>query len=319
MTGDDLKKIVEFANKKELINWWYEGCLFDKSDNKMSEWTFISNFVVAHGFVDNMVCILVPPDESDPSIDLSSWGLKAGCIKTSDKELNVTCQTNNWMTGGYPEWKVHLERSKDEHNYIIDLTFRAEVDSNFRRYEIEKSHLDHFACFKQRASGTVTIDGEVFPVSGNAYYEMMSGFIDPKASRGWYWYCIPRTDSGELAINIALGLTPKDEIFHRFIYFTEDGKNFGEFLKYDFEILEERDYQGIKYPFKLKISEKNENGELNAVITRATNPAQDMHQTPFGTVAFITGNAHVVGKIVWKGKEYDIKGRSIGSNFLIIY
>ncbi len=319
MPEDNLKKIAEFADKKELINWWYEGCLFDKSNNRLSEWTFISNFVVARGFVDNMVCILVPPDEKEPAIDLSGWGLKAGCIKTSNKELNVTCQTNNGMTGGYPEWKVHLERSKEEHNYIIDLTFKAEVDSNFRRYEIDKSHLNHFACFRQRANGTITVDGETFPVSGVAYYEMMSGFIDPKASRGWYWYCIPQTNSGELAINLALGVTPTDEIFHRFVYFTENGKDFGEFLNYDFKVLEERMFNDIKYPYRFKISEKNENGAIEAIVTRATNPAQDMHHTPFGTVAFITGNAKVTGTIEWKGKDYDISGRSIGSSFLIIY
>ncbi len=319
MTGDALKKIDEFAHKNELIDWWYEGCLFDKCDHKLSDWTFISNFVVARGFVDNMVCILVPPDETEPAIDLSGWGLKAGCIKTSTKELNVTCQTNNWMTGGYPTWRLHLERSKEGHNYMIDLAFKAEVDSNFRRYEIEKSHLNHFACFRQLATGTIAIDDEILPVSGVAYYEMMSGFIDPKSSRGWYWYCVPQTNSGELAMNIALGVSPNDEIFHRFVYFTENGKHFGEFLHYDFEILEERDFQGIKYPFKFSIHEENEAGAIDTTITRATNPSQGLHHTPFGTVAFITGNAHLTGTIRWHNKEYDITGRSIGSNFLIIY
>ncbi|NVM52409.1 MAG: hypothetical protein HWN66_01815 [Candidatus Helarchaeota archaeon] len=319
MGNEDLKKIDEFAHKGELLDWWYYGGLLDKNDTKISEWTLIVNFVIARGFVDNLLCILVPPDENESPIDLSGWGLKAGCITASEKELNVTCQTNNWVTGGYPEWHLHMERSKDNHNYVIDVTYEAEVDSNYRIYAIDKSKLNHFAVFRQRMTGTLKIDEDEFPISGVSYYEQMSGFIDPKASRGWYWYCIPQTKTGELSMNIALGVSPTDEIFHRFVYFTEDGKNFGEFLNYDFEILEERVFDDIRYPYKFRIHEKNENGEIEAVITRASNPSQDMHNTPFGTVVFITGNAQVVGKMEWKGKKYDIAGRSIGSNFLIVY
>ncbi len=319
MSEDDLKKIDEFAHKNELIEWWYFGGLLDKNETKLSEWTLITNFVMARGFVDNLVCILVPPNETESPIDLSGWRLKAGCIKASDKELNVICQTNNWVKGAYPEWHLYMERSKDGHTYLIDVNFKAEVDSNFRIYSIGKSRLGHFAVFRQHMTGTITIDNEKFPVSGGSYYEHMYGFIDPKSSRGWYWYCVPRTNKGDLSINIALGVSPTDEIFHKFVYFTEDGKNFGEFLNYNFEILETKSYQDITYPFKFRISEKNENGELDATITRALNPCQDLHQTPLGTVAFITGNAKVVGTIVWKGKEYDITGRSIGSNFLIVY
>ena len=246
-------------------------------------------------------------------------GFKAGCIKAASKELNVSCQTNNWLTGGFPEWHLHLERMKDGRNYLIDVIFTAEVDSNLRIYAIDKSRLQHFAVFRQRMKGTISIDGEEFPVSGVSYYEQMSGFIDPKSSKGWYWYCVPLTASGELSINVALGVNPKDEIFHRFVYFTENGEDFGEFLNYSFEVLEEGSFNDIKYPYKFRISEKSESGELEAIIMRTSNPAQDMHQTPFGTVAFITGNAKVTGKIVWHGKEYDITGRSIGSNFLIVY
>ena len=70
---------------------------------------------------------------------------------------------------------------------------------------------------------------------------------------------------------------------------------------------------------KFRLSETNVDGSIEAILTRASNPAQDMHKTPFGTVAFITGNAHIEGKIEWKGKEFDITGCSIGSSFLIIY
>lgn len=318
MKEENLTKIDEFAHKNELIDWWYFGGILDRNNTRLSEWTLITNFVMARGFVDNLVCILVPPDENEASIDLSGWGLKAGCIKASNKELNVTCQTNNWVSGAYPEWYLHLERSKDTHKYIIDVKLKAEVDSNFRIYTIEKSKLGHFAVFRQRMNGNITIDDEKLPITGISYYEHMYGFIDPKSSRGWYWYCVPQTNSGELAINIALGVSPTNDIFHRFVYFTEDGKNFGEFLKYDFEILEERSFQHVKYPFRFRISEKNESGELKAIVTRAANPSQDMHKTPFGTVAFITGNAQVAGTIIWNGKTYDITGRSIGSNFLII-
>ena len=315
--NNELNRIDEFAHKKDLIDWWYFGALLDKTDTKISEWTFISNFVIARGFVDNLVCILIPPNESP--IDLSGWGLKAGSIKAKTKELNVTCQNNNWVTGGYPEWHVHMEQSKDKHAYIIDLKFKAEVDSNWRRYEKDTSYLNHFAVFRQRVSGTLIIDGESFDVSGVAYYEQMSGFIDPKVSRGWYWYCVPQTYAGDISMNIALGMTPEDEIYHQFIYFTEDGKEFVEFLNFKFEVLEEKSFKNVNYPFKFRVSEKNENGEIEAIVTRASNPTQDMHDTPFGTVAFITGIAHVEGKIVWKGKEYNISGRSIGSNFLIVF
>ena len=78
-------------------------------------------------------------------------------------------------------------------------------------------------------------------------------------------------------------------------------------------------FNDIKYPYRFKISEKNENGAIEAIVTRTTNPAQDMHHTAFGTIAFITGNANVTGTIKWKGSKYDIASRSIGSNFLIIY
>jgi hypothetical protein len=315
--GAELSKIDEFAHKGELIDWWYFGALFDKTKTKISEWTFISNFVIARGFVDNLVCILIPPNK-DP-IDLSGWGLKAGSIKAASNELNVTCQTNNWVTGAYPEWHLHMERTREGHNYGIDLQFKAEVNSNFRIYAIEKSHLGHFAVFRLRVKGTLTIDSEIFNASGVSYYEHMYGFIDPRSSKGWYWYCMPQTKMGNLSMNIALGVSPNDNIFHRFVYFTENGKDFGEFLNYRFEILEYQSFQGIKYPYKFRINERNDTGTIEAVITRTSNPSQGFHVTPFGNVIFITGRAVTNGHIEWKGKKYDITGKSIGSNFLIVY
>jgi len=315
--AEDLSKIDEFAHKNELIDWWYFGALLDKTNTGLSEWTFIANFVMARGFVDNLVCILIPPNEEP--IDLSGWGLKAGCIKAADQELKVTCQKNNWVIGAYPEWHLHMERSKDNHDYSIDMKFNAEVNSNFRIYSIEKSRLGHFAVFRQRMKGKITIDGEVFNVAGRAYYEHMYGFIDPKSSRGWYWYCMPQTKKGNLSMNIALGVSPNDEIFHRFVYFTENGRDFGEFLNYKFEILEERTFGEVKYPYKFYLSERNENGKLKAIITRTSNPSAGIHNTPFGKITFITGNAIINGKLEWKGEKYDIAGKSIGSNFLIMY
>lgn len=317
--SDELNKIEEFAHKRELIDWWYFGGIFEKNQTPISEWTFISNFVMARGFVDNLVCILVPPHEEQEPIDLSGWGLKAGCIRASSKELNVTCQTNNWVKGGYPHWHLHLERTKENHNYVIDLQFQAQVASNFRVYAFQKSYLNHFAVFRQRMEGSIKIDDEIYPVTGISYYEQMNGFIDPKSSRGWYWYCVPVTEAKDLSINIALGVSPTNQIFHRFVYFTEDGEHFGQFLNYEFEIMEERSFNDVTYPFKFRITEENEDGKLDAIVTRTSNPSQKMHHTPFGTVAFITGNANISGKITWMGKSYNLLGRSIGSSFLIVY
>ena len=79
--ADDLKKIDEFAHKGELIDWWYFGGILDKDSGKLSEWTFITNFVMARGFVDNLVCILVPPSEEDLPVDLSGWGLRRVALR----------------------------------------------------------------------------------------------------------------------------------------------------------------------------------------------------------------------------------------------
>jgi hypothetical protein len=100
---------------------------------------------------------------------------------------------------------------------------------------------------------------------------------------------------------------------------TEDGKNYNEFVNYSFEIEEERELEGNRYPHRFRLQEEKKEGKLDVRIIRAENPFARVHSTPFAKIAFVSGSARMEGKMTWKGKTYDLAGPSLGSAFLIVY
>lgn len=312
---EDIHRIDEGSHMDEVIEWWYFNAIFDQNCD-LPGWSLIQPFTLARGLMENIHFVLIPPGK--PVHDLSWYELPAGSIETSEKDVNVRFG-KNFIRGKYPRWSTHMEKEWEGKKYALDLEYHSQVDSQFRIYQSGNSRLNHFAVFRYGVEGVVTLAGKKHKVTGVGYHEHMFGLIDPASSRGWIWYCVPRTQKEGLAINLALGVAPDDSIFHKFFYFTEDGKNYNEFVNYSFEIEEERELEGNRYPHRFRLREEKKEGKLDVRIIRAENPFARVHQSPFAKIAFVSGSARMEGRMTWKGKSYDLAGPSLGSAFLIVY
>src|SRR5207237_340195 len=104
----------------------------------------------------------------------------------------------------------------------------------------------------------------------------------------WYWS--PGEAGGAPAVQFA-GIDVVTGVKEPgLISLTHDGETFMHFTACDVETLEEREYQGITYAHKVRVTDRNEHGELDVVITRDGGANQGVLNDPGRpTVFFRTG------------------------------
>ncbi|MHA1377443.1 MAG: hypothetical protein ACTSRG_03565 [Candidatus Helarchaeota archaeon] len=319
----DIKLEDEAEHRSDLLEWHYLNGFIEKSPgNPYSGWKFITNFTKVRGFYDNVMFLIFPP-EKDP-IDLSKYSLKSRSMKFSKKKLEGRVQ-NDIIKGKYPDYEMYIEKESEGKMNILDIKFSPLIVPKWisvergSRLSTDQSELSQYAFLKTGIEGKLTIGNIAAPIKAEGYYEHVWATIDPKAFKGWLWFCAPRASEVEtkLSINIAIGLRPDDSFTTRFVHYTFDGVNYFGFQDFDVKILEKRVHDNMEYGFKIKITQKLEDRELNITITRDEHLSHRTHPGGFATLRFITGGARIMGYILHEGKKLEINGDSIGSAFLL--
>lgn len=200
--------------------------------------------------------------------------------------------------------------------YRIDLDCESAVEGDSNTYRFDNTYLHHFACFKTRTKGTIAVGENSYDTEGIGYYEHFWGFLDLTQSRGWYWYWTPSTIKDDISLNIGLGSYRDKSIPLAFAIFTPDGKRYYTFQNYEYNEIALDDHGGVEFASKFSIEEKNDEGELKAVITRKPSSYRRLNQSPLGAAIFVTGRAELEGYIKWQEKKYDIAAIAFGSAML---
>ncbi len=306
-------RVEEGAHRDEPVEWWYVNSILSAPDTPFDGWVFVTIFTSFRNAAETVHGLLVPP-EGEP-VDLSGYRLSPGSITNSTEGVDVRWR-NNFIKGHYPAWKVHFEGTYNDQSYQIDLDCESAVDGDSNTYRFENSYLHHFACLKTGTKGTITAGGNSYDTSGIGYYEHFWGFLDFSQARGWYWYWTPSTEKDSVAINVGLGVFRDGSIPLAFVIFTPDGKQYLNFENYQYKEIAHDEHGGVAFASKFSIEEKNDDGELKAVITRKPSSYRSLNKTPLGSAIFVTGLAELEGHIKWHGKEYDVAARAFGSAML---
>ncbi|MFX1452561.1 MAG: hypothetical protein ACFFCM_17115 [Promethearchaeota archaeon] len=318
ITPDD-----EGEHKNDLLEWHYLNGFIEKTpNNPYSGWKFITNFTKARGFFDNVMFLLFPPGK-DP-IDRSKYSMKYRSMKFAKGKLEGRVQ-NDMIKGRYPNYEIYIEKTEENKISSLNVKIFPLIKPKWAFIEkggkviADQSKLAQYAFLKTGIEGQLTVDDIPAPIKAVGYYEHVWATINPKAFKGWMWYCSPNASkiTPKLSINIAIGLRPDDSLTTRFVHYTFDEENFYAFDDYDVEILETAVHDNMEYGTKFKVTQKLPNRELNITITRDKHPSTRTHQGGFAVLRFITGGAWLKGHIIHDNKKYEIDGDSIGSSFLL--
>lgn len=308
-------RIDEVAHPDEPVEWWYFNSVLSVPGSPIDGWAFVTIFTIFRNIADNVHGLLIPPD-GDP-VDMSGYELTPGAISFNEKIMDVSWSGNS-CHGKYPSYTVHFDGADKStgKNYAVDLEIKCDISPGFFTYSFGNSKLNHFVVFRTKAAGKVTLNGILYDVNGIGYFEHFFGFLDLTASRGWYWYGSSGTIKHNMAVNIGMGVMRDNSMPCRFIQFSPEGKDIYSFENFDFQPMEEKDFDGVKYVSKFLIKEKNSSGEMECIISRNPSAYKRMNQSTFGPAIFVTGFASQEGYIKWKNKEYDLKSNCIGSAML---
>lgn len=305
--------IDEGGHPDQPVEWWYYNTIISAPGTPVDGWVAVTILTSFRNVIETVHGLLVPMDGE--TIDLSGYGLAPNSIKYSGKDVDVSWNKNR-CRGKYPNWEVHFEGAYNNKNYGVDLDLTADMNSNAFTYKFDNTTLNHFVVFRNKTKGKITIDKNVYPVTGIGYYEHFYGFLDVMNASGWHWYWCPVGGPEKLVINLGLGVMRDNTVPISFLHCSTDGENLYQFEQYDFKAEKQGDIGGIKYPMVLRLEQKKTDCEMLVTVTRTPSCYSKLNDSPFGKAAFVTGNAGLEGYLKFMGKKYDIKGRAWGSSML---
>ncbi|MHA1299987.1 MAG: hypothetical protein ACTSO9_11255 [Candidatus Helarchaeota archaeon] len=315
---------------KDLIEWYYLGGIFDENSGKFSNWLFITTYLIARGSREFNSMWLFPPEDKEQVYDIGYMNLKPRSVKGSRKRVDVGYK-NNFIQGYYPNYHFYFESLEPKH--ILNIKFEADTEPRWitKKNEqdkkvirgIKNSYLHHYFIPRVLLEGTITVKNKSYNVQGDGYWEHSRGFIDPLEIRGWIWIGIPRAEGkGKgLCINIAstfnLDGTPQNQV----LYFTENGKDYGNIYKYDFKIIEtEKFVEDISYWTKIQLIGKEGNDKIELTFVRSPNTYKIDAAREGSTMKgrFITGPCKCTGTLEWEDRKYKIRSIAIGSSMFLV-
>ncbi|MHA1299985.1 MAG: hypothetical protein ACTSO9_11245, partial [Candidatus Helarchaeota archaeon] len=192
----DIKLEDEAEHRSDLLEWHYLNGFIEKSPgNPYSGWKFITNFTKVRGFYDNVMFLLFPPGK-DP-IDLSKYSMKSRSMKFSKEKLEGKVQ-NDIIKGKYPNYEMYIEKITEDKINSIDIKFSPLIIPKWLsiekggRLSTDQSELSQYAFLKTNIEGRLTIGDITAPIKAEGYYEHVWATIDPKAFKGWLWFCSPK-------------------------------------------------------------------------------------------------------------------------------
>ncbi|MEW6443932.1 MAG: hypothetical protein AB1640_23550 [bacterium] len=303
--------VDETAHPFEPVEWWYANALLDAPGSPIDGCALVGTFTIQRQMAEYCHGLIVSPEKGSLA-DFSGYELPPGTISSSQEELRVGCR-KNYLRGRYPRWRLHLEGEDSGRLCRADLEYQAGVDADRRTYDIPPSYMHHYVVYRSRVRGAITLGKESWEVRGTGYYEHFFGFLNPLESSGWIWYWCPAAGPHRLAFNLGVSAFRGGRKPLSFVFLTEDGKTFADFTSASLEVLEERNLGGIVYPHKIRVTERSEQGKLDAVVTRMEAHYHRVNRSPLATSIFVTGFSLLEGRAAWMGRGYDLTGRAFGS------
>ena len=307
----DPAHVNETAHPFEPVEWWYANALLDAPGSPIDGCALVGTFTIQRNMAEYCHGMIIS-SERGPLADFSGYELAPGTILSSEEKLHVGCR-KNYLRGGYPRWRLHLEGEDSGRLCRADFEYEADVAADRRTYNFPPSYLHHYVVYRSRVRGTIFLGEESWEAKGVGYYEHFYGFLNPVESSGWIWYWCPAAGSNGVALNLGVSTFRDSREPVCFVFFTEDGKTFADFTSASLDVLEKKELGGIVYPHKIRVTEKSAEGEIEAVITRMDAHYHRVNRSPLATAIFITGFSLLEGRAAWKGRVYDLRGRAFGS------
>ncbi|GEM_PF-1335696 len=207
------------------------------------------------------------------------WFIKGECKSdyrdVSKTSLDINCG-NTSFSGKWPEWKLVI----NEKEFQAELTYRATVPTfDVGRCFYTPDRKIHLDCFvfvpRGRVWGTVTTDGKVRKVSGQAYGDHSHQNLPP-TRQGPFYYAVrvfpdPKTPDDE-----KLHLNFSNQALHKaygggadkFSFVVSDREVIGFTRNIDIKPLEvfEDPETGYKYVRRVKITAMGENFTVNGLF-----------------------------------------------------
>ena len=299
------------------VQWWYVNALIEAPGTPIDGWALICTMLRFGSALEEGRFVLMPPQPGDQTIDFGTRRLPPGSLQASTESVDVRIGANS-LRGGYPELELDIAgTTRDGVACAAQLSYHAQLEPE------QLTHLDgqlrHFACYKLGAEGTITIDGASYQVRAVGFYERVYGSMGWDSEEGtvhtdgWNWYWSPAVGPEDLAVEVWSFFVEGEDQPDAYVAVT-DGETWHRFTSGVRTIEETREIHGVPYPHKIRVTDKNDAGELDLVITRRdidgrslTGPGRPLR------MYFITGFADFEGTARIGGREYQLNGQGFGS------
>jgi len=307
-------------------DWWYFNTKIDAPGTPLHGAMVIGVWLRFKGFIEEGRFQIVHPTDHALIGQFGTGPMPVGSIHADTDRLNVELGESH-LRGGYPDYEVKFggEPWDGGRRIDVELSFHAEQEPD--RVAWLDRQLNHFVVYRHEARGTVTIGDDSYDVSGNGYYEHAYGdlgWADPTGVKhvatGWNWYWTPGGGPDNVTVQMAGITTAADPTAWALVSFTTDGKSYHHFPHVLVETLEEREYKGLKYAHRLRVTGKTEQGQVELFVDRTSAEYQALTGEPGRPAMFFrTGHCKLAGTISWDGEEWDVTtDNAFGSAFRVI-
>ncbi|MEU2042240.1 hypothetical protein [Nocardia niwae] len=317
--------VGEAASAQEHpVEWWYANALLEAPGTPVDGLALVGVFSLFKGVIEEGRHLLISP-HSGTFADFGTGPLKQGTIRADSTALDVR-NGANYLRGAYPDYQLHVEgRASNGADIQVTLSYTADVAPEREGYI--DSQLNHYVVYRSAVTGTVTIGSESYPVGGYGYVEHLYGTLgwlepylgDPDPPifvNGWNWYWSPTAGPDRVVVQAGGIITEGQPL--PFVSVCADGETFTHFTTGRFEILEEREVEGVAYVHSFRLTDSNDSGAVDLVFTRRDAAQRAVKQAPGGNkVVFVTGFTELVGSVRLGQREYDVTSRALGSVFTV--
>ncbi len=307
---------------REQMEWWYANILIDAPGTPIDGYLLLGAFMRFDGVTEEGRYWLVSP-ETGMVADFGTGRQAPGsAMRASEEKVDVS-NGPSYFRGGYPSYELHIEGEADGTPHSATLTYEADVAPEQSKYI--DGQLKHFAVYRMKVAGSISIGEDTYEVTGLGYYEHLYGTMawfpsDDDTARlieGWSWYWSP--DAGPDDVTVEIGGFIVEGEREPFLSLCADGQNPVMFASGDMETLEEREHSdGVDYPHQLRFTDSNERGSVDLVVTRRDAAFRGDNRFGDRALFFMTGFATFEGTATLDGVEHDLTGRAFGSVFRVV-
>ncbi len=214
------------------IEWWYYTGLVQTEDLRKFGFEFVifqASLAEQPGYMSHFAIT----DVADQSFH------HEGYLVSGDQATQGTCAgfdliVEDWQLSGH-QGKDHLVASVDGYELTLDLETTKPIVFQYGNGEMTiGSDLPfyYYSYTNMQAAGTITVDGQVLPVTGTAWMDHQWGDMGT-GHEGWDWYSLRLDDQTEIMFFIV-----RDNDQERFVggtYIDQAGRA-TELVREDFQI-----------------------------------------------------------------------------------